>query len=165
MERRIFLKGVASSSAIPLLSGIGTAETEEEEYWEISSSWFQAHDHGDLMLVKNDEVEHRWRYEEYQMWQKATLLNSRFVSDTGNQATEYVADLFDLNIHSLYIDPPYFSVVFQNESSKVHIHQGKYSEEEYVYQVETHTSEALEGVEGSADSIQEVVNEVAEFIS
>lgn len=166
MERRDYLKGVASLPVIPSLPSIGKTDNErEEEFWEISSGWLRAHDHGDLMLIKNGDVEHRWRYENYQMWQKATLLNGRFVADTGNQATEYVADLFDMNIHSLYIDPPYFSVVFNSDSSKVHIHQGKYSDEEYVYHVETHNSEALEGVEGSADSIQEVINEVGEFIN
>lgn len=165
MERRDYLKGVVSLPVIPSLPSIGKTESEsEEEFWEISSGWFRKYDHGDLTLVRNGDVKHRWRYESYQMWQKATLLNSRFVADSGNQHTNYVADLFDLNIHELYIDPPYFSVVFKNDSSKVHIHQGKYSGEEYVYHVETHTSEALEGVEGSADTIEEVIRNVGEFI-
>lgn len=167
MDRREFTKAVVSLPIIQSLSGISRAEadSEEVEFWKISSEWFRAYDHGDLMMVCNGEVKHKWRFEDYTQWQKATLLNAHWVADSGNQPTNYVADLFDLSIHELYIDPPYFSVVFKSDYSKVHIHQGKYSDEEYVYSVETHTSEALEGVEGGADSIERVIQEVQEFIN
>ncbi|KAA9398506.1 hypothetical protein Har1130_03755 [Haloarcula sp. CBA1130] len=172
MERREFTKAVASLPVAPSVPSFGKNEPEkdsrthgeEDEFWEISSAWFQKHDHGDLTLVKNGEVEHRWKYEDYEMWRKATLLNSRFVADSGNQQTEYVADLFSMNIHEIYVDPPYFSVTFRGESSEAHIQQGKYSEDEYVYSVEKHDDEALRGVDGGADSIEEVISEVGEFI-
>lgn len=166
MDRREFTKVVVSLPAIPSLPTQLEEDSGEdkEDFWEISSSWFRQYDHGDLLLIKNDEVQHRWRYEDYDKWMKATMLNSRFVADTGNRATNYVADLFDMSITSIYIDPPYFSVQFKSDSSEVHIQQGKYSESEYMYHVEYHDEVALRGVEDGADSIEKVVQEVSEFI-
>lgn len=158
MERREFTKTLAS---LPIVSVPSLPSTE---FWEISSSWFQKPDHGELKLIKNGEVQHRWQYESYELWRKATLLNSRFVADSGNQATEYVADLFSMNIHEIYLDPPFFTVLFKDDSAKVRIWQGKYSDEEYRYRLEYHDEEGLHGTEGGANTIQEVVTEVAEFI-
>lgn len=165
MERRDYLKSVVSLPLLPSLPSIGKTETEEEEEWEISSGWFRAYDEGDLMMLKNGDVEHRWTYENYTMWQKATLLNGRFVADSGNDSMDYIADLFDMNIHSLYIDPPFFSSVFQSEDSKVHIHSRKEFEDNYVYHIETHNGEVLEGVEGEADSIDEAIQDIHDFIN
>ncbi|QIB75212.1 hypothetical protein G3I44_13520 [Halogeometricum borinquense] len=171
MERREFTKAVVSVPVVSIPSlpsgGVGKNNSEsKEEYWEISSAWFREYDHGDLMIIRNGEVKYRWKeIGSFSEWHKATLLNARFVADQGHQPTEYVADLFDLTLKSIYIDPPYFSVEFESDQSEVHIHQGKYSDSEYAYHVETHTDEALEGYEGEADSIEEAVQDIHEFIS
>lgn len=160
MERRDYVKTVAS---LPLMSVPVSASTEPtgEEFWEMSSSWSPRETNGEVVLVRNKEVEHRWEYEEYPEWQKATLLNAQQVAED----TEYVADLFGLDIQDLYIDPPHFSAHFKDENNIVHLHHGKYSDEEYVYHVETHTDEALHGVEGGANSIEELVKEVSKKVN
>ncbi len=99
------------------------------------------------------------------MWQKATLLNGRFAADSSNDSMDYIADLFSMNIHSLYIDPPFFSSVFKSEDSKVHIHSREDFEEEYVYHIETHSGEVLEGVESEADSLDEAIQDIGEFLN
>jgi len=143
MERRNFLGSVVSLPAISVPSlGIGKNEfysdartPDEEEYWEIESSW--KGDWGELVLVKNGEREHEFRYETYTEWEKVTLLNAQFVNDQAESSTNYVADIFDLNIHSLYIDPPYFHSVFRGEQGEVRVRQGKYSDTDYRYYIRT----------------------------
>lgn len=160
MERREFTKAVASLPVIPSLPSIGKTESDDE-YWEIDSTWHDKIDLGRVRILKNGDIEHRWEYTEYEMWQKIALLNSRTVANRGQQSTNYVADLFDLSIEKLYIDPPYFFSRFSDEDLNVQIRTGKYSEYEYVYVIERHDEDALQGTDGGADSIEEVVSEVS----
>ncbi|MDL0145978.1 hypothetical protein, partial [Halobacterium salinarum] len=112
MQRRNLIKGIVS---LPLISVPVSASTEStgEEFWEISSRWSRGEGHGELVLVRNEEVEHRWEYEDYSTWQKATILNAQQVAED----TPYVADLFGLDIQDLYIDPPHFSAHFEDENN------------------------------------------------
>jgi 16S rRNA G966 N2-methylase RsmD len=162
MERRNFLKGVVSLPVVPSLDVVDIGS--EEEYWEIECRWSSKYDWGQIKLIKDGEMEHRFEFDNYSVWQKASLINARFVADSGSSRTDYVADLWDLNLKYLYIDPPYFFSQFENESSEAQIRQGKYSESEYVYVVESHDDEALRGADGGADSIEEVLSEVAEVV-
>lgn len=116
-------------------------------------------------MVRDGEKHYEWRYDNYDEWLKVTLVNTQFVNDKSNRDTDYVADLSDLDLSDMYIDPPYFSVVFQSEDTEVHIREGKYSEQEYVYSIETHDEDALRGVDDGADTLEKVVQEVSEFIS
>lgn len=160
MERRNFLQGVVS---LPIVPSIPSLESDtEEEYYEFSSAWMG--DWSRMIIVKNGEIRHAFEYENYSAWEQATMINARWTADQSNVQTNYIADLFDLNLKGIYIDAPYFFARFENENSEVQIRQGKYSEPEYVYVVESHDDEALRGAEGGSDTIQGVVNEVAEVV-
>lgn len=167
MKRRQYIK---SLSALPILPSLPSptserTETETEDFWELSSSWFTKSEHGEVLLVRDGEKYRQWSYEDYEEWRKVTLLNTQFVTEKDYRNTDYVADLFDLNLSDMYVDPPYFSTVFKNEDTEVHIREGKYSEQEYVYSIETHDEDALRGVDDGADTLEEVIQEVSEFIS
>lgn len=159
MKRRDFAKAVASFPivSVPSLPDGEITQDEEEEYWEVSSSWFQRYDHGDLLLVKNGEPEHEWRYENYSAWQKATLLNSHTLADC-----EYVADLFGLNLHEIYIDSPFFHSVFRGEAGEVRIRQGKYSDADYRYYIRTSEKEKEYGSNSMENMITDIGRKLGE---
>ncbi|MFC6863830.1 hypothetical protein ACFQGE_10170 [Halomicroarcula sp. GCM10025817] len=159
MERRTFVKSVGALPFVSLPS-----IDQPEEFWEIDSEWFSKSDFGRIRLIENGEEQHTFHYDNYQLWQKTTLLNARFVADSGSTSTDYVADLFSLNLKKIYIDPPYFFSRFSGERSEVQIRQGKYASTEFVYVLEQHNEEALEGYSGGADSLSNVVEEVAEWL-
>lgn len=161
MNRREFTKSVASIPLFPLLPSLDNenGDTRRDDYWELSAAWMQD-DWGRIVLIKNGEVKYDWEYTDYQLWQKCTLLNAHTVAEC-----EYVADLFGLAIKDLYIDPPYFSSRFEDDRNEVHLQQGKYSDYEYTYYVETHDEDGLHGVEGGSDSIEALVNTVGEKIN
>lgn len=165
MNRREFSKSVALLPITPALTSSQDESETGSEFWELSASWFSGSEHGELLLVRNDEEFRQWSYDDYEEWRKVTLLNTQFVTEKDYRNTDYVADLFDLDLSDMYVDPPYFSTVFTSEDTEVHIREGMYSEQEYVYSIETHDEDALRGIDGGAESLDEVVKEVGEFIN
>lgn len=168
MRRREYLRSLATLPVLPSIPHFGKNDSEngsrtqgEERFLEFSSGWFPQHQWGRTIIVEDDEIIHEWDFETREMWHKTTLLNAHTVA----KDTPYVADLFGLNLRGLYIDPPYFSSRFMDEWNDVQIQQGKYSDHEYTYEVETQDEDGLHYVEGGADSIEKVVKEVSELIN
>lgn len=163
MNRRNFIQSVSSIPfiSVPSIPDNQNSEIEDEErYWEFSSGWFPQHDWGRTIILEDDEIIHEWDFEDRTIWHKTTLLNAHATADC-----EYVADLFGLDLRGIYIDPPYFSSLFEDQYNEVQIRQGKYSEYNYVYVIETHDEEGLHHVEDGNDDIEELVKEVSELIN
>lgn len=160
MKRRNFVKSVASLPFAPSISDLDGKNKYKKGHWEFSSGWFDHYDWGRTIIVEDDEILYDWDFEDRETWHKTTLLNAHQVANC-----EYVTDLSGLDMRALYIDSPYFSTLFENEWNEVQIRQGKYSEHEYTYHVETHDEDGLHVIEGGSDSIESLVEMVSEKIN
>jgi len=161
MNRREFLRSTAATPAISLLPDFLSDTGESKgKHWELSANWNDAYGEGRLVLLESGEEQHDWSYDSHMEWQKNTLLNTRFVADSAEQRTGYVADLWDLRLTDMHLEPPYFTSKFEDSQSAVHVRKGRYSEWEYVYELETHGEEALFGFSGGADTIDRLMEKI-----